>query len=362
MRSARCASALVLLATAALQGCSTLEYYTQAIGGHLELMRLARPVDAHLADPDTPERLRARLRLAVEIRVFASRELGLPDNGSYRRYADLGRPYVLWNVFAAPALSVKPVESCFPVAGCVDYRGWYSEAAAQRAAQALQAQGYDTFVGGVPAYSTLGWFDDPLLNTFIGLPDYELARLIFHELAHQLVYVRNDSTFNESFAVAVEEEGLRRWIARRQAGAAAAPDEWSRYESARSRRGQFIALLLAGRARLAQWYAREISPEDKIIGKASLLAEMEADYYRLKASWNGFAGYDRFFAQGVNNALLASIATYNEKVPAFRDLLAREKGDLAAFFRVVRDLALMPRDARDAALRELAPPLLARPS
>ena len=207
MRPAAHVSALVLTTVAMLQGCSTLGYYAQAVGGHLHVMQLARPVDTVVSDPATPEPLRIKLGLAVKVREFASRELGLPDNGSYRRYADLGRPYVLWNVFAAPAFSVKPVESCFPIAGCVNYRGWYSEEAAQRAAKALQAQGYDTFVGGVPAYSTLGWFDDPLLNTFMAYPDFEVARLIFHELAHQLVYAMNDSTFNESFAVAVEEVG-----------------------------------------------------------------------------------------------------------------------------------------------------------
>ncbi len=362
MRQARYSTVLLLMITAVLQGCSTLAYYSQAIGGHLQVMQQARPVDTYLADSQTPERLRAKLSLALQIREFASRELGLPDNGSYRRYADLGRPYVLWNVFAAPAFSVKPVESCFPIAGCVDYRGWYSEAAAQRAAQALQAQGFDTFIGGVPAYSTLGWFDDPLLNTFISFPDYELARLIFHELAHQLVYVRNDSTFNESFAVVIEEEGLRRWFARLGAGAAAGAGELSRYESARARRREFIALMLECRARLAQLYAQNIGEEEKRIGKGRLLQALEADYQRLKSSWDGFAGYDRFFAQGVNNAMLASIATYNEKVPAFRFLLTRENGDLPAFLRVVREYAQMPRAARDTVLQEISASVVTSPS
>src|SRR3982751_5877487 len=196
------------LASAALAllvcGCETLSYYGQAIGGHFDVIAAARPVEAWIADPGPPAELRARLQLAERIRDFASRSLGLPDNRSYRSYAELGRPYVVWNVFAAPEFSVQPMQECFPLTGCVSYRGFFSEDAARRRAAALKAERYDVFVGGVPAYSTLGWFDDPLLSTFIRYPDAQLARLIFHELAHQVVYRPNDTTFNESFAVTVE--------------------------------------------------------------------------------------------------------------------------------------------------------------
>ncbi len=197
-----------------LSGCTTLGYYAQAVGGHLEVMRLAAPVEERLREPDTPEPLRAKLARALAIREFASRELALPDNGSYRRYADLGQPFVVWNVVAAPEFSVEPLESCFPFAGCVSYRGYYSEEAARAYAAALAEKGYDVHVGGVPAYSTLGWFDDPLLSTFIHYPEAELARIVFHELAHQVVYVKGDTMFNESFASTVEEEGVRRWLER----------------------------------------------------------------------------------------------------------------------------------------------------
>ena len=211
-----------ILVLAVVAGCQSLAYYTQAVGGHFDVLSRARPVSDWLADPATPPELRARLETARHIREFASKSLGLPDNGSYLSYASIDRPYVVWNVFAAPELSVEPKLECFPFAGCVSYRGFYSEDDARRHAERLREAGYDVYVGGVPAYSTLGWTDDPLLSTFIRYPDAQLARLVFHELAHQLVYVKNDTTFNESFAVTVEEEGVRRWLE------AESPGSWRR--------------------------------------------------------------------------------------------------------------------------------------
>src|SRR5687767_14758623 len=201
-----------ILCLALIAGCQSLAYYTQAIGGHLKVLAQARPVEDWLTDPATPPELKERLQTARRIREFASKTLKLPENNSYLAYADLERPYVVWNVFAAPEFSVEPRAECFPFAGCVSYRGFYSEHDARRHAEKLRAAGYDVYVGGVPAYSTLGWSDDPLLSTFIRYPDAQLARLVFHELAHQLVYAKNDTTFNESFAVAVEEEGVKRWL------------------------------------------------------------------------------------------------------------------------------------------------------
>jgi predicted aminopeptidase len=195
-----CAVALIAL----VAGCQSLAYYTQAIGGHLKVLSRARPVPEWLADPSTPPELKQRLETARRIREFASTHLKLPENNSYAAYAELNRSYVVWNVFAAPEFSVEPKNECFPFIGCVSYRGFYSEGDARRHAAKLREAGYDVYVGGVPAYSTLGWSDDPLLSTFIGYSDAQLARLVFHELAHQLVYVRDDTTFNESFAVAVE--------------------------------------------------------------------------------------------------------------------------------------------------------------
>jgi len=335
-------------AVAVAAGCSTLSYYGQAINGHLDVMRRAEPIAARIADPATPPELRAKLERVVAIREFASRDLALPDNGSYRAYADIGRPYVLWNVFAAPEFSVEPLQSCFPVAGCVAYRGYYGQAAADAYGARLSKDGYDVHVYGVPAYSTLGWFDDPVLNTFIRYPDAELARLVFHELAHQVVYVKGDTVFNESFAVAVEEEGVRRWLER-----SATLAERDAYAAARQRRADFVRLVLRYRDRLDAFYREALLPEAKRTGKAKRLAEMDADYRALKASWGGFAGYDRWFDGGINNAKLASVATYEERVPAFRALLARENGDLPRFYAAVKALGKLDKSERDAALERL---------
>jgi predicted aminopeptidase len=349
------ARGLVLLAVAATllvaaPGCTTLSYYSQAIGGHLDVMRRAEPVGDALASGAAPETTRAKLERALAIRDYASSELGLPDNGSYRRYADLGRPYVVWNVFAAPEFEVRAEESCFPIAGCVTYRGYYSREDADRAAAAMKARGLDVFVGGVPAYSTLGWFDDPLLNTFINYPDPELARLVFHELAHQVVYLKGDTTFNESFAVAVEEEGVRRWLAAR-----GTPEDAKRYEGRQAMRRQFIDLVTRYRDRLAALYDEPISDAEKRVAKARLFAEMRGDYEAHKREWGGFAGYDAYLADA-NNAFLASIATYNALVPAFRALLVQEGGDLPRFYAAVKKLADLPEPEREAQLAALAGP------
>lgn len=345
------ARVMVLAWAALLPGCAAVEYYAQAIEGHLEVMGRAVAIDERLRDPSLPGPLRAKLKRAVEIRDFASRELALPDNGSYRRYADIGRPYVVWNVFAAPEFSVKPVESCFPIAGCVSYRGFYREADAQAHAATLREAGDDVHIAGVPAYSTLGWFDDPVLSTFIRYPDAEIARLIFHELAHQVVYVKGDTVFNESFAVTVEQEGVRRWLARN-----GTPAEIAAHETLQSRRKQFVALVLEYRDRLATLYAQTTDAETKRSGKARLFAQMLEDYGRLKAGWGGFSGFDRIFARGANNALLASVSVYTERVPAFRALLASKSGDLSAFYAAVKILARLDKPARDQRLSELVAP------
>ncbi len=329
-------------------GCASLEYYAQAVGGHLEVMRLAVPIEERLREAETPEPLRAKLAKVLAIREFASRELELPDNGSYRRYADISRPFVVWNVFAAPEFSVKPVESCFLFAGCVSYRGFYSEEAAQRHAAALAGEGYDVYVGGVAAYSTLGWFSDPVLSTFVHYPEAELARIVFHELAHQVVYVKGDTVFNESLAAAVEDEGVHRWLEREGTSAQRAA-----YETSGRRRAEFVALVIKSRAELAAFYDRPAGPEEKRAGKARLFSAMQDEYRSLRVSWGGFAGYDRLLARGANNALLASVASYSELVPAFRALIAQKEGDLPAFYAAVRELARLDKPERDARLAVL---------
>jgi predicted aminopeptidase len=333
-----------------LCGCATLRYYSQAVSGQLDLMRRAVPIDEQLARDAVPAALKAKLEAVLRIRRFASRELSLPDNGSYKSYSDLGRPYALWNVFAVPEFSLEPVNSCFVFAGCVSYRGYFSEADARAEGAARRAQGYDVHIGGVPAYSTLGWFDDPVLNTFIHYPVAELARLIFHELAHQLLYVRSDTRFNESFAAAVEQAGVERWLA--QSGN---DRERAAYEHSQRMKREFVALVVKYRALLEQYYREDLPLEEKRLGKARRFAELEEDYRQLKASWGGFAGYDRWFAGKPNNATLASVALYTELVPAFQALLRRVDGDLPRFYAAVKDLATLPKEERDAKLAPGAP-------
>ena len=341
---------LLALLAPVLGGCATLRYYAQAVSGQLELMRRAMPIEEQIASEAVSAALKAKLRAVLDIRRFASRDLALPDNGSYKSYADLGRRYVVWNVFAATEFSVTPVTSCFPIAGCVSYRGYFSEAGAEAEAAAQRARGYDVFIGGVPAYSTLGWFDDPVLSTFIQYPEAELARLMFHELAHQLVYVKDDTRFNESFATAVEQAGVERWLA--QSGNEGKRAAYTRLQAMRQ---AFVALLLKYRRVLEAYYGQDLPPEQMRLGKAQRLAELEQEYEGLKVSWGGFAGYDRWFGGKPNNATLASVALYTELVPAFAALLEREGGDLPRFYAAVKELARLPREERDARLAALAP-------
>jgi predicted aminopeptidase len=353
-RRVRPVAALLALGSLALVlaagGCSTtLGYYWQAFDGQMSLVREARPIERVLEDPLTGDALKAKLERVREIRAFASRELGLPDNGSYRRYADLKRRFVVWNVFAAPRFAVEPKQWCFPVAGCVGYRGYFAEADAKAFAEALARQGLDVYVGGVPAYSTLGWLDDPILNTFINYPDVELARLIFHELSHQVAYAPGDSTFNESFAVSVENEGVERWIAQR--GSA---EQRAAFEASQQRKRDFAELVTDYRTRFAQAYAAAADDAERAAAKARLQEAMRGDYAQLKARWGGFAGYDWWFAQPLNNAQLASVALYTQLVPGFEQLLAECKGDLPAYYQRVKALAKLPEPERRARL-ELAP-------
>lgn len=330
-----------LAAAALLTGCETLGYYAQAVGGQLSLLSRARPVEEWLGDSATPASLRARLASASAIRDYASRELGLPDNASYRWYAELERPFAVWNVVAAPEFSTRALQSCFPVAGCVSYRGFFALEDAVRHATRLREAGSDVQVAGVPAYSTLGWFDDPLLSTFIRYPEAELARLVFHELAHQLVYVRDDTTFNESFAVAVEEAGVRRWLAatRREA---ALPG----FAEGQQRKRDFIALVGDMRERLDALYGQKAAPEAMRERKREEFAAFGQRYTQLKLRWGGFSGYDRFM-EAPNNALIASLVAYTERVPAFERMLEREGGDLLRFYARVKELAALGKDERE---------------
>ena len=344
-------AAALVLAAVLIAGCSTLGYYMQSVRGHFSMLRAARPIPDVVADPATNEPLKQRLQRAEHIRAFASAALGLPDNHSYRSYADLQRPFVVWNVFAAPELSLDLKQWCYLIVGCATYRGYFDREAADLMAAELRADGYEVNVSGVPAYSTLGWFADPLLNTFIGGTEGQLAGLIFHELAHQVVFVGGDTTFNESFATAVEREGVRRWLQYNGNDASRAA-----YAEFAQRRGQFLDLLLKYREALQLNYRRQQTDDVKRARKQQLLSALKDDYGLLRTSWGGFAGYDRFFAQDLNNAHLGAYAAYNEWVPAFDQLLVQSGGELARFYDRVKELASMPKKDRSALLQALLPP------
>jgi len=335
--------ALVAAVALAATSCAGLGYYGQAAWGQMRLLVARRPIETVIRDPSTPAALRAKLATVQRLRRFAVEGLGLPDNGSYRGYVELDRPFVVWNVVAAPELSVEPRVWCFPVAGCVSYRGYFSEDRARRFAERLRRQGYDVDVGGVAAYSTLGWFRDPLLSTVIDYPEPDLAGLIFHELAHQEVYVKDDSPFDESFATTVEIEGVRRWLQ----ASGAEPDAVERYRRSKQRYDELVALALAYRDRLQEVYASPASDDEKRRRKREILGELRAA--------NRDPDYAEWFAQDLNNAHLASIGAYNDFVPAFQALLAENDGDLPRFYDAVRELAGLEPEARAERLGELQP-------
>jgi predicted aminopeptidase len=343
--------ALVLAAAATCLGggCSTLGYYGQAVGGHLQIVHRTRAVSDWVADAATPAELRERLQLSQRMRDFAVSELKLPDNKSYRGYADLGRNAAVYNVVAAPELSFTLKTWCFAVVGCVGYRGYFDRQGADTLALQLQAEGWETNVYGVPAYSTLGKTNflggDPLLNTFIRWPEGELARLMFHELAHQIAYADDDTTFNESFAAAVERLGGERWLARH-----GSPEAREAYAALDARRNDFRALTFRYREALATLYVSHIPDDEKRKRKAALFASMRAEHERLKVErWGGFAGYDPWFARA-NNAALGVQAAYNELVPQFEHLFERSGRDFERFYAEVRVLAALPKAQRRAKL------------
>ena len=351
MAAAGLAGALMLAAGAIClgSGCSSVGYYAQAVNGHLDLLQSARPVADWVADPATPAPLRERLLLSQRMRDFAVAELHLPDNSSYRRYADLKRGAAVWNVVAAPELGLTLKTWCFPVMGCVGYRGYYAREPAEAQAAELRSLGLETLVYGVPAYSTLGWSNwlggDPLLNTFVSWSEGELARMVFHELSHQVVYVGDDTTFNESFATAVERIAGRRWLQRHggeQARAEQAANE--------QRRDDFRSLTWRWRTELAALYQSDASDTVKRLRKAEFMARMRSEYEILKADrWGGFAGYDNWFERA-NNASFAVMAAYTELVPQFERLLERVGGDLPRFYDEVRNLAALSKAERRAKL------------
>jgi predicted aminopeptidase len=357
-----CALSATILIVLGVSGCSNLGYYWQNTQGHLAVMNAAKPVKDWLDDPQTSAATKTRLELSQRIREFASSQLALPDNASYRRYADLKRSAVVWNVVAAPAYSLQLKTWCFAVVGCVGYRGYYNEADAKTEAEAAKAEGFEVNVYGVPAYSTLGYLNwaggDPLLSTFIQYPEGELARMIFHELAHQVLYVKDDTMFNESFATAVERLGGQQWLAKH--GSDAAKKEYAAFDQ---RRREFRALTLRARARLNQVYKQnqllpvikpaQSAPESIATEKQQAMQQMRDEYALLKQSWGGFAGYDRFISQA-NNASLGALAAYDELVPQFEAVYERSGSNWPAFYAAIQAITPLPKDQRRQALADLS--------
>lgn len=350
-----CLVSLLLVAAALLTGCQTASYYGQAVRGHLQIVHRQQPI-AELLQQPTSESLKAKLRLVLAMREFAAQELRLPVNGHYLRYADLGRSNVVWNVTATPEFSMTAKDWWYPVVGRLAYRGYFVEREARQHAAKLAAQGFDVDVGGVQAYSTLGWFRDPVLNTFIHEPETELAELLFHELAHQRLFVSGDTDFNEAFAEAVSEEGTRRWLLAKQGDAGV-----REYAAHLRRKADFTRLVTGAHDQLSALFdeagtslktPREISslPGEETAGlrvrKQAVLDQLQRDYETLRVTWGGHTDYQRWFRRPLNNAHLNDVDTYYRLVPAFHRLLQEHGGDLEAFYREVVALAKLSKAER----------------
>ena len=339
----------LLLLLLVLSGCATLGYYAQSIGGQMAVWDKEQSIDELLAAPSTAGPLRGKLQTVLAIREFASSALALPENDSYRSYADLQRPYVVWNVFAAQPFEMSLKRWCFPFAGCVGYRGYFSKTDAEDFAQQVAREGLETYVSGVAAYSTLGWFDDPLLSTVMKRSPARIAGLIFHELAHQQLYVEGDTAFNEGFATTVQLEGVRRWLDKNG-------DEQQRQDYAQFQRQQndFVTLVIEARDKLQTIYGQPLPVAEMVAHKKTIKTELKQQYQQLKKQWDipvaKSTGYDAWFAQDLNNAQLAAVTTYRDYVPAFQRLLAKQGGDLAAFYRASAELGEMPKEKRSTVL------------
>jgi predicted aminopeptidase len=353
---------LLALVVAVVSGCQTIGYYAQAIKGEGQILANRKSIDKLIADPHTPQDLRQKLELVQQMRAFAKDSLKLPVDGYYLKYSDVHRPYVVWNVQAAPEFSLQPKMWWYPIVGSLEYRGYFSEAGAHKAAGPLLKKGYDVYVDGVEAYSTLGWFKDPVLNTFITRSEPELAEVLFHELGHKRVFARGDTDFNEAYATTVGQEGARRWLK-----AAGNTNLLEKYNVALARDNQFVHLVLNTRARLEQLYGDTLDKDGKVKAakvhplppeqlkreKEKIIADMQNEYQKLKASWGGYSGYDNWFASSVNNAQLNTIANYYDYLPSFKRLLEMNDNNLEKFYAEVERLSKMSKDERHQWLRTL---------
>lgn len=326
-----------------ISGCSTIGYYSQAVGGHLKLMSARQPIDKLLASDDTDPELRIKLQTLVDARLFATEHLQLPDNDSYSTYVETGRSAVTWNVVATEEFSMQAETWCFPVAGCVSYRGYFDLKDAQAYADSLSEQSLDVTIGGASAYSTLGWFDDPVLDTMLRGGDVRYIGTLFHELAHQVLYVKDDSTFNEAFASFVEQVGTRQWLESRGETA-----RIEGYDQSLQRAEGFVNLLKKTRESLVELYAQELPEAAMRQQKNAVFETMRGEYELLKQSWQGFSGYDNWFSRDLNNARLVAVATYRRFVPAFYAMYDEAERKFPAFYELAKEVADLPAEERRA--------------
>ena len=339
---------LCLVMLVCFSGCQAFSFYRQAIAGQYQILAHQESITNLMANPDTPPKLKAKFGQVIKIRHFAAEELKLPADGAYVKYTDLRRPCVVWNVSVAPALSLEPMTWWFPVVGRVSYRGYFEEAGARRYAARWEKKGWDVHVGGVAAYSTLGWFRDPLMNTFIFEPEADLAELIFHELGHRRLYVNGDTDFNEAFATEVAAEGIRRWFAASSNSVAC-----QEHQAALARDNQFVQLVMDTRRELEAVYGDGSLPDAaKLRRKEEIIGKLRAKYAAVKQTWGGESGYDEWFAAPINNARLNTVSTYYDLVPAFQALLRANGGDMEKFYEAVASLGKLPFQKRHAALQE----------
>ena len=351
------------LIVAAVSGCQTIGFYSQAIRGQYQIFAHQQLIDKLIADPQTPEKLREQLRLVQQLRAFAKDELKLPVDGHYRKYVDVHRPYVVWNVQATPQFSLQPRTWWYPMVGSLEYRGYFSEKGARKYGARIAKKGDDVYVDGVEAYSTLGWFKDPILNTFIDRSEPELAEVLFHELGHQRVFARGDTDFNEAYATTVGQEGARRWLR-----ASGKTNLMEKYETVLRRNDEFVHLIMSTREQLEKVYGDTLDKDGKVKAaktpplppeqlreaKQRVFAELRSNYEKLKATWGGYKGYDEWFARELNNAQLNTIANYYDFLPAFQRLLEMNDNNMEKFYVEVERLSKMDKDQRHQWLRNLA--------
>jgi len=340
---------LLMIVSLAVAGCSAMEYYWQAIDGHTDIVNQEQPISELLAKPDLDPELRIVLEEMQRARDFASDELGLPENNSYREYADIGRDYVIWNVIATEEFSVAPQTWCFPFAGCVNYRGFFSKSDAEDFANQLGIEGKDVYVAGARAYSTLGWFDDPLLNTMLYRDEAMRVGVLFHELAHQKLYIQDDTAFNEAFATAVAQEGVRRWFIYN-----GNTSEYERYLESEQRRAEFNTLLKQTRSKLQVLYKQSDDPASMRKQKQKVFLQLKKDYAGLKHNWDNDGRYNTWMAQSLNNAHLALAATYHDLVPSFKRYLQNAEGDLQLFYKQMDQLSRLSITERHEKLNSLS--------